>query len=365
MRRGLGESSGPWASPQFITVATARRAQGPQPSPVTKVAQAAERPFRLVRVDVNMVLSMRIAVMGAGAIGGYLGARLSAAGGEVTFIARNRHLAAIREVGLRVTSPLGDVRVHPASATDDPKSVGEVDIVLLGTKLYDVETVAPAIAPMIGGATAIVCPQNGVDAPDLLAGLYGPAHVVGAVVVINAEIVEPGVIRHNALNRLTVGELDGQASGRLTRLVTLTSAAGIETVLSPDIRLEIWRKFLLMAPMTALSAMARVPLGRLRAHEETWRLAAQGMREVVAVANAAGVGLTEEDVQRTLVFMQGVPATWTGSLAVDLQQGRRLEVDWLSGAICRRGRAAGILTPFHEMALGVLKPHAGGAAGPG
>ena len=304
--------------------------------------------------------AVRIAVMGTGAIGGYLGARLAAAGAKVTFIARGRHLAVIREAGLRVSSPLGDVHVDPASATDDPATVGAVDVVLLGTKLYDVEAAAPTIAPLIGGETAIVCLQNGVDATEIVARLYGGAHVVGGVVVINGEIAAPGVIRHNAMNRLTVGELDGCPSERLGRLVALASAAGIEATQSLDIRLEIWRKFLLLAPMGALSAMTRVVLARIREAEETWRLAEQGMREVVAVANAAGVELTHEDVQRTLAFVQAMPGTWKASLTVDLEQGRRLEIEWLSGAVCRRGRATGILTPFHDAALGVLLPHAAG-----
>jgi 2-dehydropantoate 2-reductase len=304
---------------------------------------------------------MRIAVMGTGAMGGYIGARLAVAGAKVSFIARGRHLAAIRDAGLRVSSPLGDVHIHPAAATDDPATVGEVDVVLLGTKLYDVESAARAIAPMVGGETAIACVQNGVDAPDMVAGLYGSALVVGAVVMINAEIEGPGLIRHNALNRLIVGELDGPPTERLEHLAALANAAGIETAVSREIRLELWRKLLVMAPMTALSAMTRMPLGRIREHEETWRLLPQGMREVVAVANAAGVQLTEEDVQRTLVLVQGVPATWRGSLAVDLERGHRLEVEWLSGAISRLGRATGTPTPFHDVALGVLKPHAGGA----
>ncbi len=305
---------------------------------------------------------MKIAVMGTGAIGGYVGARLAAAGAGVTFLARGRHLAAIREGGLRVRSPLGDVHVDPASATDDPAAVGEVDVVLLGTKLYDVEAAARAIPPMLGAETAVVCVQNGVDAPDIVARVCGRAHVVGGVVMINGEITAPGVIRHNALNRLTVGELDGSASGRLERFVALASAAGIETVLSRDIGLEIWRKFLVLAPMAALSAMTRVALAEIRRHAETWCLAEQGMREVVAVANAQGIGLTEEDVQRTLAFVEGMPATWRASLAVDLEQGRRLEVEWLSGAVCRLGQAAGIETPFHRVALGALKPHAAGGA---
>jgi 2-dehydropantoate 2-reductase len=170
------------------------------------------------------------------------------------------------------------------------------------------------------------------------------------------------VIRHNALNRLTVGELDGTASARLARLVTLGTRAGIETLSSPDIRLEIWRKFLLLAPMAALSAMTRVPLARIHAHPETWGLAEEGMREVVLVAQTQGVALGEEDVQRTMAFVRSMPATWRASLTVDLEQGRRLEIDWLAGAVVRIGEAAGLQTPFHRIALGVLKPHAAGAS---
>jgi 2-dehydropantoate 2-reductase len=280
----------------------------------------------------------------------------------VTFIARGPHLAAIRQNGLRILSPLGDLLIAPASATDDPAGVGPADVVLLGTKLFDVEAAARAIGPMVGRETAIVCLQNGVDALDIVAGLHGRAHVVGGVVVINGEITAPGVIRHNALNRLTVGELDGRESLRVVRLLALANTAGIETVASTDIRLEVWRKFLLLSPMAALSAMTRVPLARIREHEATWPLAEQGMREVTAVASAEGVRLTEEDVQRTLAFVRAMPATWKASLTVDLEQGRRLEVEWLAGTVCRLGRAAGIETPFHRVALGVLGPHAAGAA---
>ena len=304
---------------------------------------------------------MKIAVMGTGAIGGYLGARLAVAGAEVTFIARGAHLAAIRDAGLRMLSPLGDVHVRPASATEDPAAVGPVDVVLLGTKLYDVEAAIRATAPLLGDDTAVICVQNGVETTAIVARLYGGAHVVGGVVLINAEIVAPGVIKHNAMNALTVGELDGRKSGRLERFVALANTAGIETRLSQNIRLEIWRKFLLMAPMGAVSAMTRVPLARIREQAETLGLAEQGMREVVAVAKAEGVGLTEDDVQKTLAFVMGMSATWKASLTVDLEQGRRLEVEWLSGAVCRLGQAAKIETPFHRVALGVLRPHAAGA----
>ena len=304
---------------------------------------------------------MKVAVMGTGAIGGYVGARLAAAGAQVTFIARGAHLAAIRTAGIRVLSPLGDVTIAPASATDDPRTVGPVDVVLFGTKLYDVEIAAQGLAPMLHDDTAVVCLQNGVDAPAIVERLHAAAHVVPSVVMINGEIAGPGVIKHNAMNALTVGELDGRASLRLERFVAMANAAGIETTLSRDIRLEIWRKFLVLAPMAAISAMTRLPLARIRSEPETWRLAEVGMREVVAVANAEGVRLTEEDVQKTLAFVMSMPETWKASLTVDLEQGRRLEVDWFSGAVCRLGEAARIDTPFHRVALGVLKPYAEGA----
>jgi 2-dehydropantoate 2-reductase len=304
---------------------------------------------------------VKLAVMGAGAIGGYVGARLAAAGADVTFIARGRHLGAMRQAGLLVRSPLGDVRVDARTATDDPAAVGEVDVVLLATKLYDVESAAAAILPLVGAGTAVVCLQNGVDATEIAARRYGRGRVAGGVVLINAEITAPGIIRHNALNRLTVGELEGAPSARIERVAALARRAGIETLVSPDIRLEIWRKFLLLAPMSALSALTRVELARIRRQPETWQLAEQGMHEVVAVANAEGVGLTEEDVRATLTFVQGMPPTWKASLAVDLEHGHRLEVDWLAGAVCRLGHAAGIPTPFHQVALAVLKPHAQGS----
>jgi 2-dehydropantoate 2-reductase len=169
------------------------------------------------------------------------------------------------------------------------------------------------------------------------------------------------VIEHRALNALVVGALDGKSDARLDRLVKLANDSGIETTLSPDIRREIWRKFLLLAPMASLSAMTRAPLGAIRAHAETWALAEMGMREVAAVAAAEGVALSENEMAETLAFVSGMPETWQASTLIDLQQGRRLEVEWLAGTVCRLGQAHGIDTPFHRVALGALMPHAAGS----
>lgn len=307
-------------------------------------------------------MTMTIAVMGTGAIGGYLGGRLADAGAEVSVVARGAHLAAIREHGLKVTSPAGDTHLRPAVASDDPAAIGPVDVVLLGVKLYDVATATTACKPFLKPQTAVVTLQNGVDAPGVVDEVLGPGHAMPSVVMINAEIAAPGVIQHNALNGLIVGEPDGGTSERLQRFVDLMEQTSVETTLSPDIRRELWRKLLMLASMGGISAVTRAPLARIRETPETWRLAGAAMREVVAVAQSQGVGLAEQDVEETLAFVQTMSPTWQASLTVDLLNGRRLEVEWLSGTVVRLAEAAGIDTPMHRFILGALMPHAGGAA---
>lgn len=303
---------------------------------------------------------MRIAVMGTGAMGGYLGARLVGGGAEVAFIARGPHLKAIRENGLKVTSPLGDMLVQPATASDDPAEIGPVDLVLLAVKLYDVEQASAFVRPLMGPETGVVTLQNGLDAPGLVAGLYGEARTIGGVCLINGEIAAPGVIRHNALNAVIVGEIGGGPSARLERFAELANAGGVEAKVSPEIRLDLWRKMMLLAPLGALSAMIRLEFRDYHDLPESWRLVQQGVREVMAVGRAHGMALSEADVESTMKLAHGMRPTWKASITVDLEQGKRLEVDGLAGAVCRYGEAAGVDTPFHRVALGVLKPHAGG-----
>ena len=305
---------------------------------------------------------MKIGVMGTGAMGGYVGARLATGGADVSFIARGAHLAAIREGGLKVTSPFGDMLIDPATATDDPADIGPVDLVLLAVKMYDVETVAAFIRPMVGAETGVVTLQNGVDAPGIVAGLFGEARTVGGVCVINGEIVAPGVIQHNALNAVIVGELSGDESERLSRFAEIANAGGVETRVSTDIRLDLWRKMMLLAPLGALSAMIRLPHARYHDLPESWRLVEMGVREVLAVGNAHGIPLGEVDIENTMKLAHGMQPTWKASITVDLEQGKRLEVEGLAGAVCRYGEEVGVETPFHRVALGVLKPHANGAA---
>ncbi len=303
---------------------------------------------------------MKIAVMGSGAMGGYLGARLATGGAEVSFIARGAHLAAIREHGLKVTSPAGDMLINPATATDDPAEIGNVDLVLLAVKMYDLETVADFIRPMVGPETGVVTLQNGIDAPGVIAGLFGAERTIGGVCVINGEIAAPGVIQHNALNAVIVGELGGGESERLTQFAAMATHGGVETRVSPDIRLDLWRKMMLLAPLGALSAMIGLPHARYHQLPESWRLVDMGVREVVAVGNAHAIPLGETDIENTMKLANGMQPTWKASITLDLEQGKRLEVDGLVGAVCRYGEEAGVETPFHRVALGVLRPHANG-----
>jgi len=305
---------------------------------------------------------MKIAIMGTGPMGGYIGARMAEAGADVTFIARGAHLAAIRRDGLKMTSPEGDVHVNPASASDDPKAVGPVDLIFLGVKLYDVETAVRDLLPMLGPDTGVVSLQNGIDTPAIISKIAGPQHNVPGVAFINGEIAAPGVIQHNAMNGLVAGEPDGRASARMQALEELGKKAVLDVSISPDIELELWRKFLVLTPASGMSCLTRLPMGRIRETPPSWRLIEEAMDELIAVARAEGVEMGEEDRQAGVRGIRDMmPPTWRGSLVTDLEAGRRLEVEWLHGTICRLGEKHGIDTPFHRVVLGALMPHANGA----
>lgn len=289
-------------------------------------------------------------------------ARLAEAGAQVTFIARGGHLAAIRANGLKVTSPQGEMHINPAMATDEPRDVGEVDLILLGVKLYDVETAVTDLLPMLGPETGVVSLQNGIDAPAMITRIAGAAHCIPGVALLNGEIAAPGVIQHNAMNALSVGELDGRISPRLEALRELAEGSVLEVAVSADIELELWRKFLRLTAISGMSTLTRLPMGRIRENTASWKLIGEALREIVAVAQAEGIAFGEQDIEETQTFLRDIiPETWRGSLYEDLHAGRRLEVEWLHGTICRLSEKHGLETPFHRIVHGALMPHADGA----
>ena len=304
---------------------------------------------------------MRIAVIGAGGIGGIYGAALARAGADVTFVARGTHLAAMREQGLRVEGDRGETHIRPVLATDDPASIGVVDYVLSCVKLWDVESTGEQIRPIVGPQTAVVPLQNGIDAAERLIPILGHEAVMGGTAFVTGAIVAPGVIRQTGTyQRMTFGEIDGSASTRGERLRDLCAMAGFEGVLSPDIRVPIWDKFILLVPLSGLNALTRLPLGKWRDDPDLLALYEASLRETVAVGLAEGVRLPPDTVGQTLAMMRSMPAYHTTSMGNDLLRGNRLELPWFAGKVVELGRSHGIPTPANTFIYTALKPYVNG-----
>jgi 2-dehydropantoate 2-reductase len=304
---------------------------------------------------------LRIAIMGSGGVGAYVGGRLAAAGHDVTFIARGAHLMAIRESGLVVRSARGDVIVRPAQATADPARIGPVDLVIFAVKLYDTEPAAAAMGPLLEPHTGVVTFQNGVDAPEVLARVLGAGHVLGGVAKIAAVLAEPGVVHHTGtMASFVVGELDNTRSKRVAALAGALEAAGVDHEVSADIWRDIWDKMAFLATFAGVTTLMRRPIGPIREDPPTCAMLHAGLEEAYAVARARGVGLADDFVEATLAHCDRLPFEMKSSMLQDLERGRRLELPWLSGTVARLGRELGVPTPTHSFIAASLKLHADG-----
>lgn len=300
---------------------------------------------------------MRIAVVGVGGVGGYFGGRLAQAGNEVYFIARGEHLRAIRDQGLRVESSAGDFTIHPASATDNPVEVGQVDAVIVGVKSWQLAEAARQIRPLLGPETAVLPLLNGVEAADTITAEIGPGHALGGLCRISAFIAGPGHIRHTGLEpSLALGELDNRRSPRVEALLAAFQAAGVRADIPADIHVALWEKFMLITAWSGIGAITRAPVGVWRSLPGTRAMAESALREVVAVANAHGVALPVAQVARTLGFLDGVPAAATASMQRDIMDGRPSELEAQNGAVVRLGQEAGVDTPVHSFIYHSLLP---------
>lgn len=301
----------------------------------------------------------RIAMMGSGAVGGYFGGRMAAAGRDVTFIARGAHLAAIREHGLRIESPaLGDARIHPVKATDDPGEVGEVDYVIVCVKLWDTAEAAGAVRPMLGPSTTVLTLQNGTDSSGI-GRVVGTQRMLGAAAFIGSAVAAPGVIRHvGTMQRVVVGEASGGSSVRVERLLRELRRGGIDTEVSDDIRRTIWEKFVFLVGLSAATTMFRASLGTVRKDPRGRKLLLAVMRETAAVARSRGIALPHGFARERLEFADGLPADMTSSMHTDLKRGNRLELAWLSGAVVRLGREMGVAVPANRRVQAALQPYA-------
>lgn len=309
---------------------------------------------------------MQVTVLGAGALGAYFGARLQERGHDVVYVARGAHLEALQTSGLRVESPFGDIAFDKVRAVATPAEAPQADLVLFMVKNYDAQSAAQALAPTIGSNTRVVTAQNGVSAQGILAEAIGADHVLPGAIYMPADIKAPGVIRHSAqFHRIIFGPYEGAIDAPARAIETAIAETGIDTTLSDDIWKVLWEKFVLMAPNSAITALTRLDIGPIRETPETLALLRQLVDEATAIARATHPSVAEDIAEATMLFLtETVPPTMHASMLDDLMRGRRLELPWLSGEIVRRGKALGIETPAHAMALAALMPYADGPPQP-
>jgi len=307
---------------------------------------------------------MRFAILGSGAVGGYYGARLARAGHDVTFIARGAHLAAIRERGVQVRSPmLGDFTVN-APAEEDTTRVGHVDVVIVAVKTYDNRTALPLIAPMLDAGSSVLTIQNGVDSPQDVAAVIGEARVIGGTTYIGTALTSPGVIEQTGTHRRIVfGEVFGdlpRLSARVRALHDALSSADIQSEAVDDGRVPIWEKFIFLVTLAGFTGAARLPIGPLWGDPEIRERFLDGCREIERVARAQGVPVSSDVIDRITSYIGAIPGTMRSSLLIDLSQGKRIEVEALQGSIVRRAARADIPVPIMSTLYALLKPYAAG-----
>ncbi len=308
---------------------------------------------------------MKIAVMGSGGVGGFYGGRLAHAGADVTFVARGKHLAAMREHGLLIENAAqGNIHLPRVKVTDDPATIGPVDLVLVGVKLWDLEAAARAFKSVVGPGTAVLSLQNGVIKDDILRRIFGDQAVMGGVGYVATHIARPGVILQvGTLQRMIFGEYDGSRSARAQALLDLALKAGLQAELSTDIRRTLWEKYTFLVGLSGTTTTMRSTIGPIRANPQTRAFLHDMMKEVVAVGRAHGVALPEHYADERLAFADTVSPEMTSSMHHDLDSGNPLEVEWLSGGVVTLGAQVGVPTPVNRAVWDVLALHAKGRRG--
>jgi 2-dehydropantoate 2-reductase len=301
---------------------------------------------------------MRIAIMAAGAVGGYFGGRLAAAGHDVAFMARGAHRDAIRRNGLKIESALGDLHLQRVNVTDDASEIGPVDLVLFAVKLWDTETAGEQTRALVGPETRVITLQNGVDSVERLVAILGDGVIIGGTTHVVARLAEPGIIRHTGtMAKIRCGRLDGRPDAVLAAYVEQIKNAKIDITLADHMLLDIWKKFVLLSANSGLTASTRQPLGVIREDPDMRAFFYQLMEETMAVGRAVGVEFPADfpaELDRLVAAF--APAT-RASMANDLEAGHRLELDWIAGKVVALGRKHNIPTPGHRAIYAILKPY--------
>ena len=303
---------------------------------------------------------MRIAVMGAGGVGGYFGGRLAQAGHEVSFVARGKHLEAIRAHGLTLKSPLGDATVR-VRAAQDPAELWPADVILFAVKLWDTEAAAEQLRALVQGGAFVIPFQNGVESIERVGKVLGPERVLGGAAYIAGRIGEPGVIvQTGTMARLRFGPVLPAQRKIAETLLAACQDAKIDAELADDIVKVLWEKFVLLVAISATTTVARTNVGTVRGDADLRWLLETVMRETWALGRKKGVQLADELVAQTLKFVDGLPAEMRASMAADLEAGGKLEAPWLSGAVARMSAETGLSAPVNRAVYAALKPYVNG-----
>ncbi len=303
---------------------------------------------------------MRIAIVGAGAVGGYFGGLLARAGNEVTLLARGQHLDAIRRNGLEVRSSKGNFTV-PVHATDDPADAGPVDLAILAVKTYQNAVAIPSIAPLMGAATSVVTLQNGVEAYKEVGRAYGTEHVLPGAAYIETHVAAPGVVEQvGDVVRIVFGEVDGSTTRRAQDILDTFKAADINVELADDVLKALWTKFIFIATLAGVTSTSRASMAPLLADSESRKMVLACLREIEAVGRAERVALDDDVVEKIMAYMESTAKDLHASMHTDLELGRPLELEALNGSVVRLGREHGVSTPVNDVLYSLLIVHKDG-----
>jgi 2-dehydropantoate 2-reductase len=299
---------------------------------------------------------MKIAAMAAGAVGAYFGGRMQAAGHDVAMIARRAHLDALRKNGLKIESVHGDLHLPKVNATDDPRQVGPVDIVLFAVKLWDTETAAELARPLVGPDTRVITLQNGVDSYERVSAILGKEQTVCGTAYIAAVLGGPGLMRHTSkFATMRVGRMDGKPDAKLAAFVAAAKAAGIDIQPQDDMNRERWQKFVFLSSMAGVNCLTRQPIGKVLADPDTRAFYRKLMEECLAVGQKSGAKVPSAWVDDRMTFSDAAPPGMKASMFHDLEAGNRLELDWLNGKVVSLGRELGVPTPASDAVYAAVK----------
>jgi 2-dehydropantoate 2-reductase len=304
---------------------------------------------------------MKVLILGSGGVGGYFGSRLAAINDKVYFIARGKHLDAMRNDGLHVISSLGNEHIKNINVTDCVSDCGVADVIFIAVKLYDTHAAARVIKPAVGPNTLLVSFQNGIIGSEVLTKTYGFERVIGGSASIAARIREPGVVEHiGSMAQLSFGELDTKSSSRTQNLYKLCSKANIDSKISKNINVVIWSKFIFLAAFSGITCIFRQSIGPILNDPVKRSLFRSALEETSAIARAKGIVLSDDLIDKRLNFADGLPDEMYSSMYYDLNNGKPLELFWLSGTVIDLGYKLGIKTPTHQFFVDKLKTYTDG-----